>query len=63
MKTGYFGHHEWEQHARGLKTLDDATSIRRDILLAFEKAEACTDPEERRRLMTIAVIGGGPTGV
>ena len=63
VKTGYFGHHEWEQHARGLKTLDDATSIRRDILLAFEKAEACTDPEERRRLMTIAVIGGGPTGV
>ncbi|MDP4582551.1 MAG: NAD(P)/FAD-dependent oxidoreductase [Verrucomicrobiales bacterium] len=63
VKTGYFGHHEWEQHARGLKTLDDATSIRRDILLAFEKAEACTGPEERRRLMTIAVIGGGPTGV
>lgn len=63
VKTGYFGHHEWEQHARGLKNLDDATAIRRDILHAFEKAEACTDPAERRRLMTIAVIGGGPTGV
>jgi len=63
VKTGYFGHKEWEQHARGLKTLDDATSIRRDILLAFEHAEACTDPAERERLMTIAVIGGGPTGV
>lgn len=63
VKTGYFGHNEWAQHARGLKNLDDATAIRRDILLAFEKAEACTDPAERRRLMTIAVIGGGPTGV
>ena len=63
VKTGYFGHKEWEQHARGLKTLDDATSIRLDILLAFEHAEACTDPAERERLMTIAVIGGGPTGV
>jgi len=63
VKTGYFGHKEWEQHARGLKTLDDATSIRRDILLAFEHAEACTDSAERERLMTIAVIGGGPTGV
>mgnify|MGYP003381414777 CR=1 FL=1 len=63
VKTGYFGKNEWEVHARGLKTLDDATAIRRDILYAFEKAEACEDPAERERLMTIAVIGGGPTGV
>lgn len=63
VKTGYFGNTGWEQHARGLKTLDDATAIRRDILYAFEKAEACGDPAERERLMTIAVIGGGPTGV
>ncbi|MEM9282954.1 MAG: NAD(P)/FAD-dependent oxidoreductase [Verrucomicrobiota bacterium] len=63
MKTGYFGHEEWRAHARGLKTLDDATSIRRDVLLAFEKAEACDEPSEHEKLMTIAVIGGGPTGV
>jgi NADH dehydrogenase len=63
VKTGYFGHQEWEKHARGLKSLDDATAIRRDVLLAFEKAEACDDPAERERLMTVVVIGGGPTGV
>lgn len=63
VKTGYFGHTEWEQHARGLKSLDDATAIRRDVLHAFEKAEACDDPAARARLMTVAVIGGGPTGV
>jgi NADH:ubiquinone reductase (H+-translocating) len=63
VKTGYFGKNEWEKHARGLKSLDDATAIRRDILYAFEKAEACDDPAERERLMTIAIIGGGPTGV
>ncbi len=50
----------WEAHARGLKSLDDATAIRRDVLLAFEKAEACEDPAERERLMTVVVIGGGP---
>lgn len=63
VKTGYFGHGEWEAHARGLKSLDDATAIRRDVLHAFEKAEACDDPVERRRLMNLVVIGGGPTGV
>ncbi len=63
VKTGYFGKNEWEKFARGLKTLDDATAIRRDILYAFEKAEACDNPAEREKLMTIAVIGGGPTGV
>lgn len=63
VKTGYFGNEHWKPFARGLKSLDDATAMRRDLLLAFEKAEACTDPVERERLMTIAVIGGGPTGV
>jgi len=61
--TTYFGHPEWEQFAPGLKSLDDALRIRREILLAFEKAEGTTDPVERRRLMTIVVVGGGPTGV
>ena len=61
--TSYFGHPEWEAVAPGLKTLDDAVRIRREILLAFEKAEITSDPEERERLMTIVVVGGGPTGV
>ena len=63
VKTGYFGNDQWASVARGLKTLDDATAMRRDLLLAFEKAESCDDSEERERLMTIGVIGGGPTGV
>ncbi len=62
-QTGYFGHPEWEQFAPGLKTLDDALRIRSQILLAFEKAENETDPAERDRLLTIVVVGGGPTGV
>jgi NADH dehydrogenase len=61
--TSYFGHPEWEEFAPGLKSLDDALRIRREILLAFEKAEGTADTEERRRLMTIVVVGGGPTGV
>jgi NADH:ubiquinone reductase (H+-translocating) len=61
--TGYFGHHEWEQFAPGLKTLDDSLRLRSRILLAFEKAENETDPLEHDRLMTIVVVGGGPTGV
>ncbi len=62
-QTGYFGHPEWEQFAPGLKTLDDALRIRSQILLAFEKAENETDSAERDRLLTIVVVGGGPTGV
>lgn len=62
-QTGYFGHPEWEQFAPGLKTLDDALRIRSQILLAFEKAENEPDPAERDRLMTVVVVGGGPTGV
>jgi NADH dehydrogenase len=62
-QTGYFGHPEWERFAPGLKTLDDALRIRSQILLAFEKAENETDPVARDCLMTIVVVGGGPTGV
>jgi NADH:ubiquinone reductase (H+-translocating) len=61
--TSYFGHPEWEKFAPGLKTLDDAIAIRRNVLLAFERAENESDPVVRQRLMTIAVVGGGPTGV
>ncbi|MBV9658775.1 MAG: NAD(P)/FAD-dependent oxidoreductase, partial [Verrucomicrobia bacterium] len=61
--TSYFGHPEWEAHAPGLKTIDDAMAIRRRLLVAFERAETTTDLEEQRRLMTMVVIGGGPTGV
>jgi len=60
---GYFGHDEWERFAPGLKTIEDARRIRSHLLLAFEQAEMSRDPAEQKRLMTIAVIGGGPTGV
>ena len=58
----YFGHPEWEAFAPGLKRIEDATRIRRQILLALERAEIGTDEEERRRLMTFVIVGGGPTG-
>jgi NADH dehydrogenase len=61
--TGYFGHNEWAEHAPGLKSLDDATRIRRKLLLAFERAENSNDSAEIERLTSIAVVGGGPTGV
>src|SRR3954464_8852566 len=59
----YFGHDEWAAFAPGLKTIDDATYIRRRILLAFEKAETEPDATERANLMTFVVVGGGATGV
>jgi NADH dehydrogenase len=59
----YFGHNEWAASAPGLKTIDDATYIRRRILLAFEKAETETDPAERARLLNFVIVGGGATGV
>ena len=59
----YFGHDEWETLAPGLKTLEDALEIRRRVLLAFEAAERARDGAERRALLTLVVIGGGPTGV
>jgi NADH dehydrogenase len=67
MATGathaYFGHDEWAPHAPGLKRIEDATEIRRRILLAFERAELAADPSERDALTTFVVVGGGPTGV
>lgn len=59
----YFGHDEWAAHAPGLKTVDDATEIRRRFLLAFEAAEREADPAARTRLLTFAIVGAGPTGV
>jgi NADH dehydrogenase len=60
---GYFGRDSWAAHAPGLKTVDDATEIRRRLLLAFERAEMESDARERERLLTIVIVGGGPTGV
>ncbi|MBC7979841.1 MAG: NAD(P)/FAD-dependent oxidoreductase [Armatimonadetes bacterium] len=62
-KTGYFGNDQWEQYSLGLKSLADAQAIRRKILSNLERAEITDDPAERERLMTIAIVGGGPTGV
>ncbi len=62
-RHAYFGHDEWEPHAPGLKTLEDATSIRRRILLSFERAEREIDPARRAALLTFVIVGGGPTGV
>jgi NADH dehydrogenase len=62
-RHSYFGRDEWESVAPGLKKIDDATSIRRRILTAFENAESTDDAEARRRFLTFVVIGGGPTGV
>lgn len=62
-RHAYFGHDEWEPFAPGLKTIEDATLIRRRILLAFERAEREPDPVRRAALLTFVVVGGGPTGV
>ena len=62
-RHAYFGHDDWEKFAPGLKTLEDATTIRRKLLLAFEAAERETDPDRRRALLTFVIIGAGPTGV
>lgn len=62
-RTGYFGHPEWEAHAPGLKTAADALAIRNRVLQAFEDAEATEDPATLQRLLTVAIVGGGPTGV
>jgi NADH dehydrogenase len=59
----YFGHDEWADVAPGLKRIEDATRIRRRILIAFERAELTNDPAERKRLLTFAIVGGGATGV
>ena len=62
-RHSYFGHDEWARFAPGLKSIDDATEIRRRILIAFEAAEREHSPELRREWMTFVVVGGGPTGV
>jgi NADH dehydrogenase len=62
-KTGFFGNDHWEQHSLGLKSLADAQAIRRTILSNLERAELTKNEAERNRLMTIAIVGGGPTGV
>ena len=62
-RHAYFGHDEWEPFAPGLKTLEDATTLRRRILVAFERAERETDPDKRAALLTFVIVGAGPTGV
>ena len=59
----YFGRDEWEEFAPGLKTLEQATEIRRRVLSAYERAEIESDPARQRALLTFVVVGGGPTGV
>lgn len=62
-KNHYYGHDAWAAHAPGLKSIDDAFEIRRKILVAYEEAELCADPERRRALLTFVVVGAGATGV
>jgi NADH dehydrogenase len=62
-RHSYFGHDQWESHAPGLKSIEDALAIRRCVLLALEHAETEHDRARRKALLTFAVIGGGPTGV
>jgi NADH dehydrogenase len=62
-RHAYFGHDEWEPFAPGLKTLEDATTLRRRILVAFERAERESDEARRAALMTFVIVGAGPTGV
>lgn len=59
----YFGHDDWQSGAPGLKTLTDATKIRSRVLLSFERAELAQNEEDRKRLLTFVIVGGGPTGV
>ncbi|WKZ80341.1 MAG: NAD(P)/FAD-dependent oxidoreductase [Fimbriimonadaceae bacterium] len=63
VRHAYFGNDAWEADAPGLKTLDDAVAIRRKVLVAFERAEASTDPSERAGWLTFVIVGGGATGV
>lgn len=62
-KYHYFGNDQWARHAPGLRTLADARRIRANVLLGFERAETCQDPEEQKVLTTSVIVGGGPTGV
>jgi NADH dehydrogenase len=62
-RHSYFGHDEWEEYAPGLKNLEQATEVRRRVLLAYEEAERSNSAEVRKRFLTFVVVGGGPTGV
>jgi len=62
-QTSYFGHNDWEQWAPGLKSIEEATTIRHKILYAFEVAERISDPAQRRAWLTFVMVGAGPTGV
>ena len=62
-RDAFFGHDEWENWTQGLKTVNDATALRRKLLLAFEEAEMCEDAVERERLLRFVIVGAGPTGV
>ncbi|NNM76479.1 NAD(P)/FAD-dependent oxidoreductase [Sphingomonas sp. ID1715] len=62
-RHSYFGRDDWAEHAPGIKSIDDATAVRRKVLLALERAETETDEARRKALLTFVVIGGGPTGV
>ena len=62
-RPAYFGHGDWEEHARGLKTMEDAVAIRRQVLVAFERAERERDRTRQKQLLTFVVVGGGATGV
>ena len=61
--SNYFGHQQWQQYAPGMKTLDDAITVRRVVLSAFEAAECEPDENKRKALLTFVLVGGGPTGV
>ena len=63
VRQSYFGHDEFARWAPGMKTISDALAIRRRVYGAFEMADTATDPEERRRWLTFALVGAGPTGV
>jgi NADH dehydrogenase len=62
-ETSYFGHNDWQHWAPGLKSIEEATTIRHKILYAFEVAERLSDPEQRRAWLTFVIVGAGPTGV
>ena len=61
-RTSYFGNDHWQEHSHSLKSIEEALAIRKRVILAFEEAEKIEDQDLREKLMTIAVIGGGPTG-
>jgi NADH dehydrogenase len=62
-QTSYYGHNEWQKWAPGLKSIEEATTLRHKILYAFEVAERLDDPNQRRAWLTFTIIGAGPTGV